>query len=115
MNHALFWAMPRVRANSQELTPFLLLVMIQTPGSHFSSPSGLSSKMVPTLAVNWRLLWALLHCHFRWFASHEISFRLQVGQITPLGQSFDTMYRMQLSASAKWRMASYRVRGLSKT
>ena len=37
----------------------------QTAGSHFSRPRGESSKMVPTLAVNCRLAWALLHCHFR--------------------------------------------------
>src|SRR5713226_9599543 len=104
MNHAVFCVTPRERAISQELTPFFALVMSQTAGSHFSRPSGESSNMVPTLAENCRLAWALLHCHFFWLARKETSFRPQVGQVTtPSGQRWNIMNSMQLSALEKWR------------
>lgn len=83
--------MPRVRASSQELTPFLQFVMSHTVGSHFSSPRGLSSKIVLSFAVNCRLVCLDLHCHLHWFASYDTSVRPQVGQITPFGQSSDTI------------------------
>ena len=44
--------MPRARAISQELTPFLQLQIIQNPHIHLSRPRGESSKIVPTLSVN---------------------------------------------------------------
>jgi hypothetical protein len=51
MNHADFWVMPSARASSWLEIPFLLLAMSQTAGSHLSSPSGESSKIVPTLTL----------------------------------------------------------------
>jgi hypothetical protein len=41
---------PSVRAISHELMPFFAFTISHTHGSHFSSPSALSSKIVPTFA-----------------------------------------------------------------
>ena len=49
MNHADFCVTPSARPSSCELMPFFELAMSQTAGSHLSSPSGESSKIVPTL------------------------------------------------------------------
>src|SRR6185437_12602044 len=112
MNHAVFWVTPSDREISQDETPFLELVISQTAGSHFSRPSGESSKMVPTLAENCRLAWADLHCHFFCFSSHETSFRPQVGQVTtPSGQRCNFMNSKQLPSSEKWMIASCSVFG----
>src|SRR6266542_2497520 len=49
MNHADFWVIPSARPSSCELIPFLEFAASQIAGSHLSSPSGESSKIVPTL------------------------------------------------------------------
>ena len=51
----------RPRQISCELTPFFMLAIIHTAGSHLSRPSGESSKMVPVLSVNFRFGWRVLH------------------------------------------------------
>ena len=50
--------------------------------SHLSRPTGESSKMVPVFGENCRFSCFDLHCHLRWFASQETSFRPQVGHTT---------------------------------
>src|ERR1039458_2602353 len=52
MNQAVFCVTPMARLNSQELMPFFAFTIIQKAGNHLSSPSALSSKMVPTLTEN---------------------------------------------------------------
>src|SRR5579864_6973164 len=52
MNHADFCVTPCDRANSCDEMLFLALAISHTAGSHLSHPSGLSSKMVPTLSEN---------------------------------------------------------------
>src|SRR5260370_31001017 len=55
MNHAVFCVTPRARCSSQLLTPFLQFVSSQSAGNHFCNGIGESSKIVPTLTLNWRL------------------------------------------------------------
>jgi hypothetical protein len=52
MNHADFWVMPRPRAISQLLMPFLQLTSGHTAGSHFPNGIGESSNTVPTFSEN---------------------------------------------------------------
>src|SRR5947209_2736286 len=54
MNQADFCVIPRSRATSQELMPFLQFAISQMAAIHLSSGNGESSKMVPTLIENWR-------------------------------------------------------------
>ena len=70
--------------------PFLQFTIIHTAASHLSKPSGLSSKIVPTLTENCLRWCALLHCHFCWFSRNVTSLRPHVGQITPSGHLFAT-------------------------
>ena len=42
--------------------PFLQFTSNHAAGSHLSSGMGESSKIVPTLALNCRLVWTDLHC-----------------------------------------------------
>ena len=73
--------------------------------------SGLSSKIVPTLAVNWRRGWIALHSHLRRVLMKRTSVAPHVGQHTPSGQRRPTMVENVTLGSAKWRMASVRVKG----
>ena len=59
------FASQRAPRNSQLLIPFFALVMHQTATNHLSNPSGLSSKIVPTLALNWRRGCFSAHCQRR--------------------------------------------------
>src|SRR6266487_991414 len=63
MNHADFCVTPSDRASSCEEMEFFELAISHTAGSHLSQPSGLSSKMVPTLSEN--CLWQPLHFQIR--------------------------------------------------
>src|SRR5713101_1769052 len=84
INQADFCVIPRWRATSQLLTPFLQLHTSQVANIHLSIPSGLSSKMLPTLTVN-----CFLH---PWqnqilrVEMNESSIDPQRGQVIPLGQ-----------------------------
>ena len=51
MNHARLLRDPSARPSSCELIPFLEFATSQIAGSHLSSPSGESSKIVPTLTL----------------------------------------------------------------
>src|SRR5690349_23093811 len=91
INQAVFWVTPRARAISQELIPFFALAIIQTQGSHLSKPIGLSSKIVPTLAVK-RFLQAL-HCQVLRVVMYEcFSVLLQCGHTTPSAHLVFTKY-----------------------
>src|SRR5271155_5309750 len=91
--------------------PFLQLATIQIAANHFPRSIGLSSKIVPTLAENWRRGCFSLHSHRRRVAMNLGSVRPHVGQQTPLGQRSSTIVRSETSGSAKYRMASRRVWG----
>ena len=72
MNHADFCVMPSARPSSCDEMPFFELAISQTAGSHLSSPSGESSKMVPTLTLNCFL--QSLHFHSRRVVRYECVF-----------------------------------------
>lgn len=61
MNQAVFWVTPIARWTAWEDTPFLQFTTCHMAINHFARGSGESSKMVPVLAVNWRLSWRALH------------------------------------------------------
>lgn len=54
MNQADFWVTPKVRANSQELTPLREFASSQKATIHLSKVTAESSITVPTLTVNCR-------------------------------------------------------------
>ena len=89
--------------------PFLQLATIQIAANHFPRSIGLSSKMVPTLAENWRRGCFSLHSHTRRVAMKRTSALPHVGQQTPLGQRSPIIVHSVTSGSAKYRMASIRV------
>src|SRR5579862_8280697 len=99
MNQAVFCVTPNARASSQELIPFLELASIQTAGSHFVSGKGLSSKIVPTFAVNCFL--QSLHCQRSRPAVNHTATEPQLGQATPFGQRRDTIASCAFFGSAK--------------
>src|SRR5437870_8497843 len=94
--------------------PFLALAISQIAANHLSSPSGESSKMVPTLDENCRLACLALHSHSRRVGMKRTSAAPQVGQVTPLGHWISTMKARQVSGSVKYRMASWRVLGAAR-
>ena len=55
MNHADFCVQPTPRASSCDEMPFFELAISHTAGSHLSSPSAESSKIVPTFTDDCRL------------------------------------------------------------
>src|ERR1700731_2976884 len=92
--------------------PFLQFTTSHIAASHLSRPSGLSSKIVPVLAVNWRFAWVLaLHCHRLYFSRKATLSEPQRGQVTPLGQRRATKYSRQLTGLSKYTIASWRVFG----
>src|ERR1700674_3199532 len=101
--------MPRCRATSQLLTPFLQLVTSQAANIHLSIPSGLSSKMLPTLTVN--CFWHPLQNQIFLVEMKECSFDSQRGQVIPLGQRSATAALKARSGSPKNTMASCNVLG----
>lgn len=110
-NQADFCVIPRSRAISYELMPFLQFATIQIAANHLSKPSGLSSMIVPTLALNWRFGCFSLHSQRRRVGMNLTSVRPQAGQCTPFGQRSSTIVRSATSGLAKYRMASRRVQG----
>src|ERR1017187_5559894 len=111
MNQADFWVIPRWRAISQLLTPFLQLQTSQVANIHLSIPSGLSSKMLPIFTVNC-FLQPLQNQIFR-VEMNECSLEAQRGQVRPLGQRSATAAANALSGSPKYTIASWRVVGKS--
>src|SRR5437870_3358344 len=109
MNHADFWVIPKWRATSQLLTPFLQLETSHVANIHLSIPSGLSSKMLPTLIVNC-FLQPLQNQIFR-VEIKECSFDPQRGQVMPFGQRNAMAASNALSGSPKYTIASWRVFG----
>src|ERR1039458_287181 len=79
MNHADFWVMPMPRAISYEETPFLSLAIIHIAQSHLSKPSGLSSKIDPTLTENCFL--QSKHFHISRVVRNDARLERQRGQI----------------------------------
>src|SRR5215210_7980178 len=91
--------------------PCLSLAIIQTAGSHLSSPSGLSSKIVPTFTENWRLGCSRLHWN-RFREVRKLTFLpAQVGQVTPFGHRKFTMKSWHTARSENWRIALRSVAG----
>src|ERR1700728_2937181 len=85
MNQADFCVIPRARASSCELIPFLLLATSQTAGSHLSKPRPESSKIVPSFTENCFL--HALHFQMRRVVRYEcLSVEPQRGQTGPPGQ-----------------------------
>src|SRR5437867_7250554 len=109
MNQADFCVVPSARPSSCELMPFLELAMSQTAGSHLSSPSAESSKIVPTLTENCRL--HALHFQMRRVVRYECSLPSQRGQIGPSGQRILATNSVATSRSLKYRTASRRFVG----
>src|SRR5436190_23207420 len=99
MNQADFCVTPRARASSCELIPFLLLAISHTAGSHLSSPSGESSKIVPTLTEYCFL--QPRHFHKRRVVRYEYSVEPQRGQTGPDGQRSLATNSVQMSRSEK--------------
>src|SRR2546422_8155387 len=97
MNQADFWVIPSARPSSCELIPFLELAMSHTAGSHLSSPSGESSKIVPTLTLNCFL--HALHFQIRRVVREECSTLPHLGQTGPLGQRNLATNSVQMSGS----------------
>src|SRR5207245_6531054 len=97
MNHAVFCVSPSEWPISYELMPFLALAMSQIAANHLSSPSGESSKMVPTLDENCRFGCLTWHSHRRRGGMKRTSAAPQVGQVTPLGHRISTMKARQVS------------------
>jgi len=73
MNQLVFCVTPSARASSCDETLFLLFASNHTAGSHLSQPRGESSKMVPTLAENWRRHSLLRHFQMRRVETNECS------------------------------------------
>src|ERR1017187_1448249 len=111
MNQADFWVIPRWRAISQLLTPFLQFETSQVANIHLSIPSGLSSKMLPSLTVNC-FLQPLQNQIFR-VEMKECSLDSQRGQVMPFGQRSATAAVNALAGSPKYTIASWRVVGKS--
>src|SRR5664279_4419389 len=99
MNHADFWVIPRWRAISQLLTPFLQLHTSQVANIHLSMPSGLSSKMLPTLTVNCFL--QPLQNQILRVEINEYAFDSHRGQVMPFGQRNATAAANAFSGSPK--------------
>src|ERR1017187_444259 len=111
MNQADFWVIPRWRAISQLLTPFLQLETSQVANIHLSIPSGLSSKMLPSFTVNCFL--QPLQNQILRVEMNECSLDSQRGQVMPFGQRSAVAAANALSGSPKYTMASWRVVGKS--
>src|SRR6266508_1329925 len=101
--------MPSARPSSCELIPFFEFAMSQTAGSHLSSPSGESSKMVPSL-TEYCFLQAL-HFQRRRVVRYEYSVPPQRGHFGPSGQRSFATNSVQTSRSEKYRIASRSVVG----
>ena len=71
-----------------EEIPLRLLPIIHTAGTHLSRPKGESSRIVPSLMLNWALGCRVLHWNMRREAMKPTSLEPHVGQTTPLGQRF---------------------------
>ena len=100
MNQAVFCVTPSPRANSQELTPFFALTIIQVAGSHCCKLKGESSNTVPTLTEN-----CFLHPLQSQIRRGKISFpmfrELQRGHEMPLGHRISERNSWQVSTSEK--------------
>ena len=105
------WTILSARWSSHEEIPLRLLAISHIAGSHFSKPSGESSKIVPSLTLNCALGCRVLHWNMRRDAMNPTSFEPHVGQTIPFGQRRATTYLRQLSGSWKYTTASVRVRG----
>src|SRR5260370_7108984 len=101
MNHAVFCVTVKAFPKRCELYPLVAAVNNQTAGNHLSSPSGESSKILPTLTEN---------C-FRHFLQRQIARVLmnhisllpqpKRGQVTPSGHRASAKNCRQISGSAK--------------
>src|SRR4029079_1512225 len=109
MNHADFWVVPSARASSCELIPLSEFAASQIAGSHLSSPSAESSKIVPTLTLDCFL--QDLHFHRRRVETYEYSRPPQWGQRKPSGQRRPATKSVATSRSEKYAMASRRLVG----
>src|SRR5690242_3748729 len=99
MNHVDFWVTPSARPSSCELMPFFELAISHTAGSHLSSPSGESSKIVPTLTEYCFL--QDLHFHSRRVVRYEYSRPSQRGHTGPSGHRRSATNFVAMSRSAK--------------
>src|SRR6266516_7688472 len=99
------------RPSSWELMPFFELAMSQTDVIHLSSGIGESSKIVPSFTENCRLHALSLHCHSRRVLTYPSAVPPQFGHSGPLGQRSLATKAFATSGSAKYRIASMRVRG----
>src|SRR5229473_2280759 len=111
MNHADFCVIFNARLISQELIPFLQLTTIHIAVSHLSSPSGLSSKIVPVFKVNCGALCFSRQCQRLYFSKNRTFLLPQRGHTTPSGQRRATRYSRQFTGSAKKRIACCRLLG----
>src|ERR1700680_1678222 len=84
MNHADFWVIPRLRAISHELIPFLAFTISHIPVSHLPRLIGLASKMVPVLTLN--CLRQPLQFQNRLASMKRILSEPQSGHLIPFGQ-----------------------------
>src|SRR5438445_5038983 len=109
MNQADFWVVPSARPSSCELIPFFEFAMSQTAGSHLSSPSAESSKIVPTLTENCFL--HALHFQRRRVVMNECSVPPHFGHTGPSGQRILARNSVATSRSEKYRTASRRLVG----
>src|ERR1035438_9855588 len=100
MNHADFCVIPKWRAISQLLTPFLQLETSHVANIHLSIPRGLSSKMLLTLMVNCFL--QPLQNQILRVDMKECSLDSQRGQVTPFGQRNAIAEVNALSGSPKY-------------
>src|SRR5689334_3606378 len=87
--------------------------MSQSAGSHLSRPIAESSKIVPSLTEN---------ClrHFRHFQMRRVlrnigSVASQCGHMTPVGQRSEATNSKAASGSEKYRIASWRLLGVTVT
>src|ERR1035438_10345928 len=109
MNHADFWVIPMPFAISYEETPFLSLAIIHIAHSHLSRPSGLSSKMDPTLTEYCFL--QSRHFHISRVVRNECRLEWQRGHSGPSCQRIRAMKDTQTAGSEKCLIASISVAG----